>query len=400
MKKAILKISICLLFVFSAQVFAQNNTQTMTEYFDQLVSQDDLLIQDVQWVITNENNSNVSNLQHTYFTQIFNNIEIYGTESSIHTLSNGSMFYSNNRFLLKIADKINGSNNPAITSIGAITAAANQLGYTLTETISVIENETGENRKTLLSNGGISLSDIPAKLVYHLTQDDKLILAWDISIQEINQQNWWNIRVDAATGNILDKNDWMLSCAFDHDHSTHEVLDFNSNLNDIPNYKNDSEEIGGCTTCYEVFAMPIESPYYGARSIETGIEDAVASPFGWHDINGVPGAEYTVTRGNNVNAYEDGNNSGYQPDGGANLDFTGYPFSEIYSNSNQYEDAAITNLFFWNNIIHDVMYTYGFDRAESYFNIQDFEQVIIVPSSFKSFTLNALLFSFFIFHQV
>jgi len=40
------------------------------------------------------------------------------------------------------------------------------------------------------------------------------------------------------------------------------------------------------------------------------------------------------------------------------------------------------------------------DRAESYFNIQDFEQVIIVPSSFKSFTLNALLFSFFIFHQV
>ena len=40
------------------------------------------------------------------------------------------------------------------------------------------------------------------------------------------------------------------------------------------------------------------------------------------------------------------------------------------------------------------------NRAESYFNIQDFEQVIIVPSSFKSFTLNALLFSFLIFHQV
>jgi hypothetical protein len=26
----------------------------------------------------------------------------------------------------------------------------------------------------------------------------------------------------------------------------------------------------------------------------------VASPYGWHDTNGVTGAEYTITRGNNV----------------------------------------------------------------------------------------------------
>jgi hypothetical protein len=26
----------------------------------------------------------------------------------------------------------------------------------------------------------------------------------------------------------------------------------------------------------------------------------VASPYGWHDVNGVAGAEYTYTRGNNV----------------------------------------------------------------------------------------------------
>ena len=52
------------------------------------------------------------------------------------------------------------------------------------------------------------------------------------------------------------------------------------------------------------------------------------------------GAEFTVTKGNNVDAYEDGNNPGYQPDGGAYLDFTGYPFNEIYTNTNQYEDCC------------------------------------------------------------
>jgi hypothetical protein len=37
--------------------------------------------------------------------------------------------------------------------------------------------------------------------------------------------------------------------------------------------------------------------------------DLLASPNGWHDTNGsVPGAEYTITRGNNVYAGEDLNN--------------------------------------------------------------------------------------------
>ena len=83
-----------------------------------------------------------------------------------------------------------------------------------------------------------------------------------------------------------------------------------------------------------------------------------ASPFGWHDVDWVTGAYFTVTKGNNVDAYEDGDNIGYKPDGDVQLDFTGYPFDPIYSNTNQYEDSAITNLFYLNNIIHDLVYVY------------------------------------------
>lgn len=54
---------------------------------------------------------------------------------------------------------------------------------------------------------------------------------------------------------------------------------------------------------YRVYAMPIESPNYGTRTLVANPENLTASPFGWHDTNGVDGAEFTNTRGNNTDAY-------------------------------------------------------------------------------------------------
>ncbi len=367
MKRIITLLFLGLFCVFTIQVKAQNYSENLTVHFATLLENEELLADDVQWLITDENVSRTSNVNHVYFAQSLNDIKVFGTQSSIHIL-NGETISSNNRFVLNSADKVSGSSTPSINAVQAVTAAANQLNYTITEVFSVLEVGQGNNQKTILSKGGISLSNIPAKLVYHLTESNTLVLAWDISIQEISQQDWWSMRVDANTGNILNKLNWMVSCdAFDHDHTSDAHLDYNKNLYNIPNYKEVSEENSGCTECYEVFALPIESPYFGSRTIESGIEDATASPYGWHDTDGAPGAEFTVTEGNNVNAYELGDNPGYQPDGGPSLDFTGYPFDQVYTNVNQYEDASITQLFYWNNIIHDVMYQYGFDEESGNF---------------------------------
>ena len=363
MKKLTQVLGVVLICFFAFQVNAQNFTKNLNDHFEQLQEQNELISTDVQYNVTTENVSSTSNIRHVYFTQTINGIEIYGTNSGLHILPNGKTLSSNNLFVKEVFEKSKGVSTPSISAMQAVSSASNQLQYQVSETISVIEKAKGANKKMKLSNGGISLSNIPAELVYHIADNGELILAWDISIQEKTQQDWWSIRVDAATGTILDKNNWMVSCSFEHDHSEDEVLNYNKNLYDIPNYNEIIESQGGCTTCYEVFELPLESPYFGARSIATGIEDPSASPFGWHDTNGAAGAEFTVTRGNNVNAYEDGNNPGYQPNGGSNLDFTGYAFSQTYSGANQYEDAAITNLFYWNNIVHDVMYTYGFDEA-------------------------------------
>src|SRR5690606_31067135 len=53
------------------------------------------------------------------------------------------------------------------------------------------------------------------------------------------------------------------------------------------------------------------------------------------------------------------------PDGGATLDFD-FNHNPNTAPINRLE-GAITNLFYWNNIMHDVWYQYGFDEESGNF---------------------------------
>jgi hypothetical protein len=102
--------------------------------------------------------------------------------------------------------------------------------------------------------------------------------------------------------------------------------------------------------------------------MESDAVDPASSPFGWHDTDGAAGPEYTYTRGNNVYAQEDidGNNgTGASPEGGAGLTFD-FPYNLPQDPAN-FTDAATVNLFYWNNLIHDFTYQYGFDEESGNF---------------------------------
>ncbi|PVW11607.1 M36 family metallopeptidase [Marixanthomonas spongiae] len=352
---------------FLTQMNAQDFTQNLQAEFQQKLENNQLTQQDLQWQVTSQHTSTASGITHIYLAQTLNGIQINGTASSLHLLPNGETLSGSINFLKNASEKAIGGKAPGISARTAIENAAGKLGYTLDGSLTELQKKNGPSQKTTFSKGGISLSKIPAKLTYQPTADNKLALAWDISIEEKSRQDWWSLRIDATTGEILEQNNWMLSCTVDHEHDHEkEPLDYNKNLFDIPNYEELAAETG-CTECYEVFEFPLESPLYGNRSIINSPADAVASPYGWHDTDGNPGAEHTDTQGNNVDAYEAGNNSGYRPDGGSALDFTGYSFNQTWTNSNQYEDAAITQLFYLNNAIHDLTYIYGFDAASGNF---------------------------------
>jgi hypothetical protein len=133
---------------------------------------------------------------------------------------------------------------------------------------------------------------------------------------------------------------------------------------------------------YRVYARPAESPNHvsplppaDGRTLVNNPAHAIASPFGWHDTNGVAGAEFTVTQGNNVQAYTDTDNNnspdaGSSPSGGSGLVFD---FAlDLTQAPSAYRPGAVANLFYWNNLIHDVQYQYGFDEQAGNFQVNNY----------------------------
>lgn len=369
------KFSIAFLFLcfISMNALAQsskkegNSRITSSSYLENLIKKGST----TDYVITSEHVSSISGVKHIYVRQAVNGIEVGGTESSIHLDAGGQVIAAHVNFVNAIDESIKEASG-TIDAKQAIVSISEQMGYNL-RSLELKESAKGINRKTLYNKGGISTRDIPAQLMYYFKDGIGTKLVWEIAVKETQSADWWNFRVDATSGEIIDKDNWVVQCASSCNHNEHSLTEKvieNCDTNEVE----EMSMVGG----YRVFAFPIESPYYGTRTLETNPDDPTASPFGWHDVDGISGAEYTYTKGNNVDAYDDevgddtGSVSDHAPESSSGLVFD-YPFEQtsgglpVYTNANQSTNAAITNVFYWSNIIHDAMYQYGFDEAAGNF---------------------------------
>jgi len=317
------------------------------------------------WRITSEHTSKISNVKHIRFQQLVDGFLVYGTESSLHISKAGTVLSERLQFMEMKSIRFRNSDD-VISPLQAVEAVAWKMDYQIVNPIRLLENKTVKHNEIWMSNGGISINDIRAELVIVLKDENTLNLIWEVEIRAIDDEHWWIFQVNAEDGSILGKVDIIQSCyPFSEEVP---LLDYNKNLFRIENNETLSTPTNfSCDNCYEVFALPLESPYSGDRTVVENPADDIASPFGWHDLNGEEGAESTLTNGNNANAFEANDNYGYQPDGESILNFSGYPFDPEYSEDFQYEDASITNVFYWVNILHDVTYRYGFNEAAGNF---------------------------------
>lgn len=361
--------SLIIALLCASGLFAQDSRTIIQDYLDQNRTELKLSTSDFsEWIIDKEYTSESTGITHVYINQTINGIEIMNGLANFNILD-GEVFSMGDRLVKDVAKKYNTS-SPTLSPQNAIQKAAELLGLDLIEPLRI--EDVKSTTEFLFSKAGISLEDIPVKLVYEYTERDEVRLAWDLSINTLDAQNWWSMRVDAETGELLSKHNWTTHCNFescghtDHNFSSSEVIDRNPTI---------SEELRTppLVGAYNVFAIPTESPAHGPRTLVIDPEDPIASPFGWHDTDGIPGDEYTITRGNNVHAYEDiqdSNTPGLAPDGGISLNFD-YPYDgEVPALENL--DAATTNLFYMNNIMHDVWYRYGFDEASGNFQEENY----------------------------
>ncbi|NEV94537.1 T9SS type A sorting domain-containing protein [Psychroflexus sp. YR1-1] len=356
------KLLLCLLaFVSFSSIHAQTEIKLIKAYVEQEQAMKKISSDDFSGLkLNSEHFSQSTKLNHIYIQQTYRGIPVFNAIGNFAVFRD-EVRYANYDFVTNLASKIT-TQNSTLTPEEVLQAAATQLGIATPTRVSVIK--ANSENDLVFSNSGISMDPIPMKLVFYKADQESLKLAWDLSIHLPDGSHWWSMRVDAQNGQILEKNDWIVHCEFDHS----SLLGRTSGPLSASKRKPEqvSSVVEGPT--YNVFPYPVESPNHGPRQQVTNPADPDFSPFGWHDTDAVEGAEFTITRGNNVYAYEDrasANIAGYSPDGGATLNF------DHALDLNQPPafnlDAAITNLFYWNNIVHDMWAHYGFDERSGNF---------------------------------
>lgn len=360
------KVLYSLLFIAVSFAYGQDFSGSINNYLNSNQETLGLQTKDFEDInVDRQSYSKSMELNNVYVVQRYQGIEIFNSTSSF-AVKNGTVEYAALSFSENIAQKIN-TTNAVLSASRAIHNAVQELGLNNPDNIELLE--TVATNSYIFSKGSISLENIPVKLVYQRMEDNSLRLAWDLSIYLLDTSHYYSVRIDAVNGALLETHDWVVSCSVD-------AITFNNNSSKESNsilFPQKEEAIsisaadGGAQ--YRVFAMPIESPNHGADAlIADPSGDGDGSPFGWHDTNGAAGAEFTITRGNNVWSQDDinGNNgTGTSADGGASLNFDfAYNFNV---HPNDMIEASTVNLFYWNNIMHDVWYQYGFDEESGNF---------------------------------
>lgn len=166
--------------------------------------------------------------------------------------------------------------------------------------------------------------------------DGQSRLAWHV-YAEVGPEEWYEILLDAYTGELLLR----------HNLYVHQAQG----------------------TVYT------EAPDKGARQLVSFVGDTVINTAaGWMGTS-------TVTTGNNVEAYldSDANNSPDNNNGtglsvghasSATQNFT-FPFSTTVDPRTQ-QAAVVTNLFYFNNVMHDFSYNLGFTETSRNFQVNNF----------------------------
>ncbi len=223
--------------------------------------------------------------------------------------------------------------------------------------------------------------DVP-QITYYIDENKQGYLAYSFSgkIAKGGKHEIYDFVVDAITGNVLEKHSQALTCGF-HDHSffnenkaTFNAEEWNWLYDSSTNTTNPS---------YNVFKLPVESPNHGPRATyNQGALYPAGSPLGWHKLSET-GETLPITRGNNTRTVHDNDSEGYETYNGADAATVGYVNGGENMNFDFpvdqtripyfYKEASTTNLFYMNNMMHDIYYRYGFTEQYGNFQANNFD---------------------------
>lgn len=306
-------------------------------------------------IVTDEYTSKHNDVTHVYLRQTLGGLEVLGADATVN-VKDGAVVHADHRLVDGLADAVSGTQ--VLGAAEAVAAGA-----------------------VAVDADPRALTEAPG-LAYQVTERATAArMAWSFQLR--TEDDWFNLSVDAETGEVLYEANWV-----DHEDVAEvaartvrpEAEGVVADALDVDVDPVLPPETADDGSSYRVFPMPLENPLdNGAEHVVVDTPaDALSNPFGWHDTDGEEGAEHTHTRGNNVHAYNDSVNGAgavyspfVSPDGGEDLQFRD-EIATYDATPATYLAAATTNLFYWNNVMHDVTYRYGFDEAAGNFQETNF----------------------------
>lgn len=323
--------------------------------------------------IVREYRTKHNGVTHVWAQQQHRGIPLFNGLFGLHIKPNGEVVHLGHRFVNDLSRRVN-TELPSISAAKALEMAMADLGFTGFPVPSMRTKTNDQN--FVFEKGAISRNEIPVSAAYVLTKNGSIRLSWEMVIDQANTPDLWTITVDALTGQVTNKLNHTTYCQLGHGHRGGNTGDCAASPNEVADQaeKSAMQELL-LDEKYNVFALPVESPIHGGRSVVVNPADPTASPYGWLDTDGAIGHEYTYTRGNNVWAFDD-SASDDQPSelesaqGGPGLEFD-FPFDPD-TEPNPNKQAAIANLFYMNNMMHDVFYNFGFDEEAGNFQFNNY----------------------------
>lgn len=324
--------------------------------------------------VTSTTTSKSSGLTHVYLRQQLNGIDVDGGDANVSIMKDGRVLSMGSRLIPNLAARATSNRN--IGADQAVLSAAAFVGIAAPHVGAVQQSLGGVSEGLVFAGGNVSQGSVPTKLVYRLGNDGKLHLSYNLNLQVPGSADWFDMNVDAASGQVLSQVNWTHYSNYPTSSPAAGAASGSSASLTNQQYQPSVSPANGVPNSgtFNVFAVPnVDAPHDGNRTLQVNQADPTASPFGWNDTNGAAGAESTLTRGNNVSAQDDvdaNNTGGFQPDGGASLNFN-FPL-DLTQAPSTYQAAAITQLFYTNNILHDIHYQYGFDEASGNFQVNNY----------------------------
>jgi len=297
-------------------------------------------------------------LRTTVWAQQLDGIPVFEAVLLAHVTRRGELVNIESHLLADPAEAADaaGTNHsvlesaPPVLAARAIANAAQTLGVTIDPAaLASVATAAGAEKRQQFSAPGF-VGAIEASLVWLPVSDTAMRLCWDVTLRPRERDETSRVLVDAQTGEALLRR-CQTVCLSD---ASYRVFTSDSPSPFSPGWSTPNAG---------------QPPQVSRALVVTSAVDAVASPNGWIDDTN------NTTLGNNVDAHldRDANNV---PDPGSRP--VGSPFrvfdfpEDLGQDPVTYTNAAVVQLFYWCNWMHDKLYELGFTEAAGNFQADNF----------------------------